>query len=153
MVTASAPLNRIHARYSTDSVLPRLFKRERPGGRVLVLEADRATPTEQPIVLSEFGGIAFARDHESTWGYSRVESAEAFAGRYVRLMSTIHLLYEDRTPKFPLDQIARATRGQPIPAAGLEPQAHNVAAMKASATDAVAPGPAPVPVTIGERPE
>jgi beta-galactosidase/beta-glucuronidase len=166
---------RIHARYSTDSVLPRLFKRERPGGRVLVLEADRATPTEQPIVLSEFGGIAFARDHESTWGYSRVESAEAFAGRYVRLMSTIHslnilagfcytqfadtyqeangLLYEDRTPKFPLDQIARATRGQPIPTAGVEPQAHNVAAMKASATDAVAPGPAPVPVTIGERPE
>jgi hypothetical protein len=63
------------------------------------------------------------------------------------------LLYEDRTPKFPLDQIARATRGQPIPAAGLEPQAHNVAAMKASATDTVAPGPAPVPVTIGERPE
>jgi hypothetical protein len=141
----------------------------------LVLEADRATPTEQPIVLSEFGGIAFARDHESTWGYSRVESAEAFAGRYVRLMSTIHslnilagfcytqfadtyqeangLLYEDRTPKFPVDQIARATRGQPIHAAGPEPQAHNIAAMKASATDAVAPGPAPVPVTIGERPE
>jgi len=166
---------RIHTRYSTDSVLPRLFKRERPGGRVLVLEADRATPTEQPIVLSEFGGIAFAKDARATWGYSRVQSPEELAGRYLRLMATIHslsilagfcytqfadtyqeangLLYEDRTPKFSIDQIARATRGQPLPAAGPEPQAHNVAAMKASATDAVAPGPSPVPLTIGQRPE
>ena len=64
---------------------------------------------------------------------------------------------EDRTAKFPIEQIARATRGTPLPAAGPEQQAHNVAAMKASATesatDTVAPGPAPVPVTIGERPE
>ncbi|HET9833039.1 MAG TPA: glycoside hydrolase family 2 TIM barrel-domain containing protein [Vicinamibacterales bacterium] len=166
---------RVYARYSTDNVLPRLFKRERPGGRVLVLEADRATPTEQPIVLSEFGGIALARDPQLTWGYSRVASAEELSGRYLRLMSTIHslsilagfcytqfadtyqeangLLYEDRTAKFPIEQIARATRGAPLPAAGPEPQAHNVAAMKASAADTVAPGPAAVPVTIGERPE
>ncbi|HUK34650.1 MAG TPA: glycoside hydrolase family 2 TIM barrel-domain containing protein [Vicinamibacterales bacterium] len=166
---------RIHIRYSTDSVLPRLFKRERPGGRVLVLEADRATPTEQPIVLSEFGGIALAMDAKATWGYSRVESAESLAGRYLRLMSTIHslsilagfcytqfadtyqeangLLFEDRSPKFPIDQIARATRGHPLPASAPEPQAHNVAALTVSATDSVAPGPAPVPVTIGERPE
>jgi hypothetical protein len=167
--------DRIYSRYSTDNVLPRLFKRERPGGRVLVLEADRATPTEQPIVLSEFGGIALARDPQLTWGYSRVASAEELSGRYLRLMSTIHslsilagfcytqfadtyqeangLLYEDRTAKFPIEQIARATRGTPLPAAAPEPQAHNVAAMKASAADPVAPGPAPVPVTIGERPE
>src|SRR5215471_10242524 len=167
---------RIYARYSTDSVLPRLFKRERPGGRVLVLEPDRTTTTEQPIVLSEFGGIALARDPRSTWGYSRVASGEELAGRYLRLMSTIHslnilagfcytqfadtfqesngLLYDDRTPKFPLEQIARATRGHPLPAAGPELQAHNVAAMKVSATaDTVAPGPPPVPITVGERPE
>jgi hypothetical protein len=166
---------RIHGRYSTDSVLPRLFKRERPGGRVLVLEPDRTTPMELPIVLSEFGGIALAPELRSTWGYSRVASGEELAGRYLRLMSTIHslsilagfcytqfadtyqeangLLHDDRTPKFPIEQIARATRGHPLPAAGLEPQAHNVAAMKVSATDPVAPGPAPIPVTVGERPE
>jgi len=63
------------------------------------------------------------------------------------------LLFEDRTAKFPIEQIARATRGTPLPAAGPEPQAHNVAAMKASASDSVAPGPAPVPISIGERPE
>src|SRR5215467_4656368 len=165
---------RIHGRYSTDSVLPRLFKRERPGGRVLVLEPDRTTPMELPIVLSEFGGIALARDPKATWGYSRVASGEELAGRYLRLMSTIHslgilagfcytqfadtfqeangLLYDDRTPKFPIEQIARATRGHPLPAAGPELQSHNVAAMKVSATDSVAPGPAPVPVTMGERP-
>ncbi len=142
---------------------------------MLVLEGDRTAIMEQPIVLSEFGGIALASETTTTWGYSRAESGDTFAGRYLRLMSTIHalgilagfcytqfadtyqeangLLYDNRTPKFPIEQIARATRGQPLPAAGPEQQAHNVAAMKASAADAVAPGPPPVPVTIGERPE
>ncbi len=165
--------DRIHARYSTDSVLPRLFKRERPGGRVLVLEPDRST--EQPIVLSEFGGIALARDTRGTWGYSRAESGGVLAKQYERLMATIHtlgilagfcytqfadtyqeangLLYDDRTPKFPLDVIARATRGEAASAASPELQAHAPAAMKAAALDPVAPGPSPVPVTVGERPE
>jgi len=168
---------RIYARYSTDSVLPRLFKRERPGGRVLVLEQDR--PTEQPIVLSEFGGIALARDSASTWGYSRVDSGATLAKKYEQLMAVIHslsilagfcytqfadtyqeangLLYDDRTPKFPLDVMSRATRGgKGAPAEVVEPQAHARAAqeaMTASASDSVAPGPPPVPVTVGERPE
>ena len=47
------------------------------------------------------------------------------------------LLYEDRRPKFPIEDIARAIKGD----------GHSAAA------DAVAPGPEPVPVTAGERPE
>jgi beta-galactosidase/beta-glucuronidase len=46
---------RIERRYRADEVLPRLFKRERPGGRLLVLEGERAH--EQPIMITEFGGI------------------------------------------------------------------------------------------------
>jgi beta-galactosidase/beta-glucuronidase len=159
---------RIRQRYSAESVLPRLFKRERPGGRVLVLEPDRAT--EQPIVLSEFGGIALAKE-AGTWGYSRAESGETFAKRYARLLSTVHslgilagfcytqfadtyqeangLLYEDRRPKFPIDAIARATTGTHTAAE----QANHLAFILAASTDSVAPEPAPVPTTVGERPE
>ena len=120
---------RIARRYHADDVLPRLFRRERPGGRLLVLGDD--TPTEQPIVLSEFGGIACS-DDAGTWGYSRC-SPEEFAQHYGRLLETVRslavltgfcytqfadtfqeangLLRANREPKFPLTEIARATRG------------------------------------------
>jgi beta-galactosidase/beta-glucuronidase len=122
---------RIARRYHADDVRPRLFRRERPGGRLLVLE--NQPPTEHPIVLSEFGGIAFAQ-HEGTWGYSRTGSAEDLARRYSELLDCVRsldlicgfcytqfadtyqeangLLYADRRPKFPIEQIAAATRGQ-----------------------------------------
>ena len=131
-------------------------------------------PKSHPIVLTEFGGIALAKE-ENTWGYSRSDTSAHLLERYRALLAVVRslpalagfcytqftdtyqeangLLYDDRTPKFPIEQIARATRGQPLPAAGPEQQAHNVAAMKVSSADPVAPGPAPVPVTVGERPE
>jgi hypothetical protein len=109
-------------------VLPRLFKRERPGGRLLVLEGDR--PHEQPIVLTEFGGITYSPDPK-TWGYSRAKSAAEFERKYVELLRVINslglfvgfcytqfadtyqeangLLFADRTPKIPLARIAQAT--------------------------------------------
>jgi hypothetical protein len=121
----------IVARYHSEDVMGRLFTRERPGGRLLTLEGH--THTGQPIVLSEFGGIAFSEDHEATWGYSRSENAQAFADQYDALLGAVRtlnllagfcytqftdtyqesngLLYADRTPKFPIDQIAQATRG------------------------------------------
>jgi len=120
--------DRIAKRYGIDEV-PRLFKRERPGGRLLLLESQ---VHEQPIMLSEFGGIAFSGDVH-TWGYSRTESAEEFASRYMKLLCVVRslpilagfcytqftdtyqeangLLYADRTPKIPIEQIALATRG------------------------------------------
>ena len=88
---------------------------------------------EQPIVLSEFGGIACAEDARRTWGYSRAENPADLAQRYARLLRSVHglrlfagfcytqfadtyqeangLLYADRTPKFPIAEIARATQG------------------------------------------
>ena len=120
---------RIARRYAADEI-PRLFKRERPGGRLLLLEGQSQ---EQPIMLTEFGGIAYSRDRSGTWGYSRVDSPEEFARRYIELLSVIRslpllagfcytqfadtyqeangLLYADRRPKMPLEQIALATRG------------------------------------------
>ena len=121
--------NRIARRYHSDEELPRLFRRERPGGRLLVLEGQKA---DHPIVLSEFGGIAVGT-HRDTWGYSRCVTVDEFAVRYAQLLETVRslgllcgfcytqfadtyqeangLLYEDRTPKLPMEFISAATRG------------------------------------------
>ena len=118
-------------RYASDEVLGRLFTRERPGGRLLTVEGH--PHAGQPIVLSEFGGIAFSADEHTTWGYMRSASPDEFAAQYSALLAVVRklpllagfcytqfadtyqesngLLYADRTPKFPLDQMSLATRG------------------------------------------
>jgi len=128
---------RIAKRYHADEVLPRLFRRERPGGRLLVLEEHART--DLPIVLSEFGGISYdPQPGKKTWGYTQCRSATEFAEQYARLLGVVRslavlsgfcytqfadtyqeangLLYADRTPKFPMAAIARATRGRSSPA-------------------------------------
>jgi beta-galactosidase/beta-glucuronidase len=124
-------LERITRRYGKDEALPRLLQRERPGGRVLVL--DGAAHADQPIMLTEFGGIAYSCRREGTWGYIRCETVEAFSERVMDLLSVVRslpvlagfcytqftdtyqevngLLYADRTPKFPLEDIALAVQG------------------------------------------
>jgi hypothetical protein len=122
---------RLVRRYGADEGA-RLFKRERPGGRILVLDG-AATPTNQPIMLTEFGGIAYSPKSGGTWGYTLCETVEEFALQYAELMNAARslpllagfcytqfadtyqeangLLYADRTPKFPIEEIAMATRG------------------------------------------
>jgi beta-galactosidase/beta-glucuronidase len=128
---------RMAARYHADDMTPRLFKRERPAGRLLVL-ADGGH-ADLPIMLTEFGGIALAGD-DDTWGYSRTASSDDFASRYERLLAVVRnlsvlsgfcytqfadtyqeangLLRADRTPKFPLERIAMATAGPSAVRAG-----------------------------------
>jgi beta-galactosidase/beta-glucuronidase len=119
---------RMARRYGVAEI-PALFKRERPGGRILSLDG---TPQDQPIMITEFGGIHYSPDQVG-WGYSRAESEEDFARRYLHLMRAIQslpllagfcytqfadtyqekngLMFENRTPKIPTEQIALATRG------------------------------------------
>ncbi len=114
--------------------MPQIFERERPGGRLLVLEGV-ALNAKLPVVLSEFGGIALAPDEQQTWGYSRSRSAREFAQRYAALLAAVNgiglfagfcytqftdtyqeangLVTMDRVPKFALDAIRRATTGAP----------------------------------------
>jgi beta-galactosidase/beta-glucuronidase len=121
----------IAQRYRSEELVGRLFTRERPGGRVLTVGGQPYAG--QPIMLTEFGGIAFSADAEQTWGYTRSDDAAAFAEQYSALLTTVRslrmlsgfcytqfadtyqeangLLYVDRTPKIPLEQIAAATRG------------------------------------------
>jgi hypothetical protein len=121
---------RIGKRYGIDDIEAQLFKRERPGGRMLFVGQEAGWT--HPIVLTEFGGIAFGKQ-AGTWGYSNSETAEDLLKRYSSLLEVVRnlpalagfcytqftdtyqeangLLYADRTPKAPFEQIARATTG------------------------------------------
>jgi hypothetical protein len=90
----------------------------------------------QPIMLTEFGGIAYTKPEEftHTWGYARSHDSLEFQSQYTSLLQTVNkvemfrgfcctqltdtiqqangLLYADRTPKFPLEAIASATLGR-----------------------------------------
>jgi beta-galactosidase/beta-glucuronidase len=123
--------DRIARRYGKEEQPSALFKRERPGGRLLILSEHAHAGL--PIMLTEFGGIAYSENVATTWGYTRSDSAEEFANRYCELVIAVRsvnmlagfcytqfadtyqeangLLYADRTPKFPLKQMALATRG------------------------------------------
>src|SRR5215212_1404220 len=118
----------IARRYHTSDVRLRLFQHERPAGRLLLL--GEQAPADHPIVLSEFGGLAVS--DALTWGYTISESIEELQERYTLLLWVVGglemlagfcytqftdtyqeangLLYADRQPKFPLEEIADATR-------------------------------------------
>ncbi len=121
---------RIARRYGTDDIEARLLKSERPGGRMLLL-GDVGT-MRQPIVLTEFGGIALTTK-EGEWGYSKTETSTDFLERYKALLETVRslpvlagfcytqftdtyqeangLLFADREPKAPFEDLWTATTG------------------------------------------
>jgi beta-galactosidase/beta-glucuronidase len=123
----------IRARYGPDSNPQHLFDRRRPGGRILTL--DGYPHRGQPIMLTEFGGIAYAKGSSSphnSWGYSVARDDADFLERYRGLMEVVTLaplfsgfcytqfadtyqeanglLTEDRVPKIPLEEIRRITK-------------------------------------------
>jgi hypothetical protein len=125
--------DRLRTRYASQEVIPHLFRRERPGGRLLALEGH--PPSGQPIMLTECGGISFSEEGApaSSWGYSRAATPQEFRSDYTRLLSALRgipmlagfcytqftdtyqenngLLYADRRPKIPLEDIRDSTRG------------------------------------------
>jgi beta-galactosidase/beta-glucuronidase len=126
-------LVRYHAEAGERGRLNDLLVNGWPGGRVLTLEGH---PHEgQPIMLTEFGGIAKAAtgDERGTWGYSVGASKEDLARRYVELLDAVNriddfsgfcytqfcdtfqeangLFTADRTPKFDIDTMRNATIG------------------------------------------
>jgi Glycosyl hydrolases family 2, TIM barrel domain len=129
-------LIRLALRYATDEALPRLFRRERPGGRTLALPG--YPHAGQPIILSEFGGIALANDQsaQQTWGYTLADTPEELASRFAALMRVIQslallagyaytqftdtyqeangLLTMDRVPKIPVQEVNRANRSSQV---------------------------------------
>ena len=131
---------RLQRRYRAEEDIRGMVGRLRPGGRRSTLEGHEHAG--QPIVLTEFGGIAYAPpgQRDGHWGYGVVETPKELAAAYAALLGTVHalpllagfcytqfadtyreingLLYADRTPKFPLERIAAATRGGEGPPGG-----------------------------------
>jgi hypothetical protein len=127
---------RLAKRYGAEVKLSELFDRQRPGGRVLTL--DGYPHRGQPVMLTEFGGIAYAGheqpDADKVWGYVRSSDVSELEMRYTALLDVVNkvelfsgfcytqltdtyqeangLLYADRTPKFSIEAIASATLGR-----------------------------------------
>lgn len=122
--------DRLGRRYGLDDIEGQLFKRERPGGRMLFVGEERGW--NHPIVLTEFGGIAYGKD-PGIWGYSQTNTSDDLLVAYQNLLEKVRslpalagfcytqftdtyqeangLLYADRTPKAPFELIAKATTG------------------------------------------
>jgi beta-galactosidase/beta-glucuronidase len=87
----------IRGRYGPEANPQHLFDRRRPGGRILTL--DGYPHRGQPIMLTEFGGIAYAKgataqhfgagSGEGTWGYSIAKDDADFLQRYRSLMEVV----------------------------------------------------------------
>lgn len=119
-------------RYGTLEATRASIEQQRPGDRVITVSGFQMV--EQPVVLSEFGGIAIMPDMETAWGYSESEDSTDFLNDYTALLEAVHecrglsgfcytqltdtfqekngLLNEDRTPKADLLAFARATQGK-----------------------------------------
>jgi hypothetical protein len=135
--------DRILDRYGPHRELEDILGRRRPAGRMLTVEG--YPHKGQPFMLTEFGGIAFspkgARSFPGAWGYDASPSEVEFQNKYAALLSVINqielfsgfcytqltdtfqeangLLYADRTPKIPIENIATATRGSNYAKEGL----------------------------------
>ena len=128
-------------RYGSRDEVQRMVTGFGPAGRRLVAGAGAGTaaaapafPDSAPIMLTEFGGVSLATGVEGDWGYSTATDAHGFelhvtavlravagattlAGScYTQLTDTGQetngLLYADRTPKFPIERIRAAVRGE-----------------------------------------
>jgi beta-galactosidase/beta-glucuronidase len=126
----------LRTRYGPEVKSQEVVDRRWTGGRILTL--DGYPHQGQPICLTEFGGIALIDPQRHAqpgeWGYQSVRDAEEFAALVTALLEVARttamfsgfcytqfadtfqeangLLYEDRTPKIPLERIANAVRGE-----------------------------------------
>ena len=122
----------LRERYATSESVQLVLERQQPGGHPLMVPG--FTPGHQPIVLSEFGGIALLEDRGAGWGYSRADDTEDLAASYAGLLRALHacrglagfcytqltdtfqerngLSTAARVPKVDAAMIAEATRGK-----------------------------------------
>jgi hypothetical protein len=124
----------LRERYASPESVALVLERQQPGGRPLVVPG--FTPNQQPLIVSEFGGIALLgdRDRAPGWGYSHVTDAEDLAVAYEGIMRALHacrglagfcytqltdtfqerngLVTATREPKVELRRLAEATRGK-----------------------------------------
>lgn len=121
-------------RYDPELTIHEILNRRSPAGKMITLEGYNSL--NQPIMLTEFGGIALTRetsDSSNAWGYAVSTTEQDFKERYTELLGVVHqlklfrgfcytqftdtfqeangLLFADRTPKIDLETLAMITRG------------------------------------------
>ncbi|MGZ8218981.1 glycoside hydrolase family 2 protein [Methylomagnum sp.] len=127
--------NHIRARYGPEVKLQEMVDRRWAGGRILTL--DGHPHRGQPVLLSEFGGVAYIKPddelYERGWGYTRFDDLDEYRRRTFGLIEAVRstamfsgfcytqfadtfqeangLLFDDRTPKLPLEEICHAVCG------------------------------------------
>ncbi len=135
----------LESRYGTLARTAITLEGQDPADRAVLLPGFK--PAEHPVMLSEFGGIAYFPEGVpagSAWGYSTVDSEESFVDAHLYLMAAVHackglsgfcftqltdtfqerngLLNMDRTPKADLRTLARSNQGlRPQRDTGLDP--------------------------------
>ena len=118
----------LRTRYGTPEASRRTAEGPLEHGRATALPG--ANLTDQPVILSEFGGVRFHPEGDG-WGYQQVDSPEALLEQYRALIAAASspgltgfcytqfadtfqeqngLLFSDRTPKVPLEAFYEATR-------------------------------------------
>ncbi len=126
-------LKKLHQRYGDVASLEQTLLHRQPHGRAFGLEGFKRDG--HPVMLTEFGGIAYSPQEKSGWGYSRAQDSATFLEAYTALLEVVldakdalagfcytqftdtfqernGLLFMDRTPKADLSALYAATRGE-----------------------------------------
>jgi beta-galactosidase/beta-glucuronidase len=118
------------ARYGDAARLREMLAGFGPAGRRMSVGG---TAPGAPVILSEFGGVSLETDGADDWGYSSASDPAAFEAQVTAILAAVRdaaplagfcytqltdtgqetngLLYADRSPKFPVDRIRAAVRG------------------------------------------
>jgi len=118
-------------RYHARAVIDESIRKLGPAGRLVVVCEGQDTSDSVPVMLTEFGGVAYQGD--GTWGYTTVDSVDAYQERlaqlfeavracdalagfcYTQLSDTLQesngLLTSFREPKLPFESIRRIVGG------------------------------------------
>jgi hypothetical protein len=117
-------------RYGDEASVASMLDGFGPAGRRMSVGEAAAA---KPVLLTEFGGVSLATGSEKDWGYSTATDVAAFEEQVSAILLTVRnarglagfcytqltdtgqetngLLYEDRSPKFPIERIRAAVGG------------------------------------------
>ena len=127
-----ADADRLTRRYSSVEAVDELLAGFGPAGRRMSASQD---DRDQPIMLTEFGGVSYVDGHvDGAWGYSSAQDPAQFETQVAGILRAVQsspvlsgfcytqltdtgqetngLLYSDRSPKVPIEALRRAIEGR-----------------------------------------
>ncbi|SHF91710.1 Glycosyl hydrolases family 2, TIM barrel domain [Kaistia soli DSM 19436] len=143
----------LHERYGSAPAFKDTLTTFRSAGRALAIDGHPFAG--QPVMLTEFGGIAYFMGTEAGWGYSTAQDAEDFVERYADVLSGVTdsellagycytqltdtyqeqngVLTMDRKPKADIEAIRAANLGVAIERLPQHPLGYNARWLKTQA--------------------